>query len=285
MDYTSDNSTLEILDTLSGPLYQTEVVSKRISLIDLLEVHESISLPFAEYLRTLPPMRLRYYSISSSPLRDPTTCSITYGVINAASKSGTSRFKGVTGNYLRGLRRDDSVQVNIRRATSAFHLPASPASTAILMFCNGTGIAPFHGFIQERATQLAANPNQQLAPALLFFGCRSPTADALYNEEFEEWVRKGIVDVRYTYSRDPFHPEAQGCKYVQERMLRDQEEIVRLWQAGAQVFICGTPDMVEGLKKTVHMLVEGIRGDMSPEDAESFFQGMKNQRLAVDILS
>ena len=39
----------------------------RRTLLDLLEEHPECELPFAEYLDLLPPLRPRYYSISSSP--------------------------------------------------------------------------------------------------------------------------------------------------------------------------------------------------------------------------
>lgn len=258
---------------------------KRISLLDVLESHSSINLPFAEYLYNLPPMRPRFYSISSSPLKDPTICSITYGVINMLSIAGTSKFQGVAGNYLRSLRAGDAVQVSVRSAPPAFHLPASREKTPIMMFCNGTGLAPFHGFIQERATQLASNPQQRLAPALLFVGCRSPTADALYYKEFDEWKRKGIVDVRYAYSRDPLHPDAEGCKYVQERMVKDKEDVKKMWRAGAKVFVCGSPGMVEGVKKASRDLVQDRMGFLPPEVVEKFFKDQRNSRIAVDVFA
>ena len=52
--------------------------SNGLSVLDLLEKHPSIDLPFAVYLSMLAPMRIRQYSISSSPLDDPTKADITY---------------------------------------------------------------------------------------------------------------------------------------------------------------------------------------------------------------
>jgi cytochrome P450/NADPH-cytochrome P450 reductase len=285
IEHTSDEHTLDTLHALSTSRYQSDILGKRISLLDILEVYGKISIPFAEYLGLLPPMRPRHYSISSSPLRDPKTCSITYGVINTDSMAGTSRFQGVAGNYLGSLRPHDAVQVSVRAAPPAFHLPASPSTTPIMMFCNGTGLAPFHGFCQERAMQLAANPHQKLAPALLFVGCRGPTADALYYDEFAEWVRNGVVDVRYAFSRDPDHHLALGCKYVQDRMLLDKDDVREMWRAGAKVYVCGSPDMVKGVKEVTRRLVEEKMGDVSQETVESFFRGMRNERIAVDVFA
>ena len=95
----------------------------------------------------------------------------------------------------------------------------------------------------ERAKQLAAGRN--LAPALLFFGCRDPEADCPYREEFLEWQKAGAVDIRYAFSR---HPEkSEGCKYVQHRLWKDREEVRGLWKRGAKLFVCGSKGAGEGL--------------------------------------
>jgi cytochrome P450/NADPH-cytochrome P450 reductase len=154
-----------------------------------------------------------------------------------------------------------------------------------MMFCNGTGFAPFHGFIQERAVQHLANPHKKLAPALLFIGCRSPTADALYREELATWAQKGLVDVRYAFSREPDHHEALGCKYVQDRMLLDKEDVGQMWRAGAKVYVCGSPGLVKGIKEATQKLVEERMGNVPQEVVEGFFRGMRNERIAVDVFA
>ena len=44
------------------------------------------AMPFAEFLDLLPPLRPRYYSISSSPLRSAEACSITAGVLRGPAR-------------------------------------------------------------------------------------------------------------------------------------------------------------------------------------------------------
>ena len=60
------------------------VLAPNRSLLDLLEAFPACALPFAEYLDMLPPLRPRYYSISSSPLASADVCSITVGVLRGA---------------------------------------------------------------------------------------------------------------------------------------------------------------------------------------------------------
>jgi cytochrome P450/NADPH-cytochrome P450 reductase len=153
-----------------------------------------------------------------------------------------------------------------------------------MMFCNGTGLAPFRSFLQERAAQTHANPQRKLAPALLFIGCRSPTGDSLYAKELADWARAGVVDIRYAYSREPDHPDSAGCKYVQDRMLKDKKDVLTFWKAGAKVYLCGSPGMVEGIKSTARALISE-RCDAPPEDIEGFFKSMRNERIAVDVFA
>ncbi|HET6659498.1 MAG TPA: hypothetical protein VFH16_06255 [Rubrobacter sp.] len=80
--------------------YREEVLSKNVSLIDLLEEHRSCELPLNVYLELLPQLKPRYYSISSSPLVDPTRLSITVGVVEGPARSGLGEYQGVCSSYV-----------------------------------------------------------------------------------------------------------------------------------------------------------------------------------------
>ena len=79
--------------------YQEEILSKRVSILDLLEQYTFCDLSFGEFLEVLPSMRVRQYSISSSPRVNPARCSVTVAVVDAPAWSGNGQFHGTASNY------------------------------------------------------------------------------------------------------------------------------------------------------------------------------------------
>ncbi|KAH8646639.1 fatty acid hydroxylase [Xylariales sp. PMI_506] len=284
----ADKSKLRAL--ASEEAYKTEIADKRVTILDLLEWHPSAAISFAQFLALLPPLRPRYYSISSSPLAHPTHCSLTYSVIDAPSWSsspdgGAARFLGVAGTYLRGLQPGDQALVAVRSTNKFFRLPVDPETTPVVMMCAGSGLAPFRGFVEERAVQIREG-GRKLAPALLFVGCRRPEdARAMYGDELEAWAQLGAVDVRYAYSRDP--DASAGCKYVQDRLLRDRDDVLRMWAEGARFYTCGSAALAKGLGAAASQLVaEGAKRDgieVTEEQITEFKHRMRNERFVSDI--
>lgn len=283
--------------------FTSEVIDKRITILDLLTRHKAdLPLPFATFLSLLPPMRTRHYSISSSPLASPGSVTLTYAVLdapawyqpngessssaaktNGAGKHESHRFLGVAGSYMRSLAPGDRVLVSVRSTNKYFRLPLDMQATPVVMMCNGSGIAPFRGFCQERAT-LISEGGKTLAPAVLFVGCRRPERDQLYKEELEAWAKLGAVDVRWVFSRDGARDE---CEYVQDRMLRDRDDIDRLWLEGARFYICGSRGLAKGIGAVARRLIaDGAKRngkDYTPEEVNDFVKRMRNERFVTDI--
>ena len=68
--------------------------------MDLLEDYPSATFTLGKYLASATPMRMRQYSISSTPLARQDEYSLTYSVIDAPSKGSQQghRFLGVASN-------------------------------------------------------------------------------------------------------------------------------------------------------------------------------------------
>ncbi|KIX01255.1 uncharacterized protein Z518_08980 [Rhinocladiella mackenziei CBS 650.93] len=289
--YAGDAKDKSLLENLANEntRFELEITRKRTSVFNILTQHPSIKLPFGEFLGLLPPLHVRQYSISSSPLANPTRCTITYGVIDTQALSNPAqRFEGVAGNYLQGLKKDDSIQVSVRpSAKKTFRLPLDMEGTPLLMFAAGTGLAPFRGFIQQRAIQKMANPGREMARAVLFLGCRSQTGDRLYAGELDAWVKDGVVEIKYAFSKEK--DASEGCAYVPERMMHDANDIIDLWKDGARAYVCGTRMFSEAVREAgtkIAFMVQEQRGERT--EAERMEQvnrlrGAMQERVASDV--
>ncbi|WP_434384320.1 bifunctional cytochrome P450/NADPH--P450 reductase [Melittangium boletus] len=259
--------------------YTAEVLDKRVSVLDLLEQYASCLLSFADFLELLPAMRVRQYSVSSSPRADPTQCSLTVAVVDAEAWSGQGRFHGTCSSYLARLRPGDAVAVAVRTPNAPFHPPASNA-TPVVMIGAGTGLAPFRGFIQERALRHASG--EPCGPALFFFGCDHPDVDFLYREELATWEREGVVKVLPAFFRQP---EGEVL-FVQHRLWQEREQVKALLAQGATVFLCGDGRrMAPAVRETLARIrQETVNG--SPEEAAHWLGEMEKQgRLVADVFA
>lgn len=243
--------------------FNAEVTAKRVSPLDLLLRYAAIDLPLAEYLAMLPPMRLRQYSISSSPLADPSKCSITFSVLDAPSLISSSnhhhqdvhtggdeedRYLGVASTYLSSLSLRDRVQLAVRTSHTGFAPPKDVDKTPMIMACAGSGIAPFRGFVMERAEKVKARASKgDIAKAILYVGCRTKDKDDVHKDELQKWQDEGVVDVRWTYSR-PASEDGKKGEHVQDCMWTERAELVSLFEAGAKVYVCGSMDVGAGVR-------------------------------------
>jgi cytochrome P450/NADPH-cytochrome P450 reductase len=219
-------------DEASTARYKAEVMATRKSLVDLLEEYPACALPFHVYLEMLAPLAPRYYSISSSPLRDERHLSITVGVVDAPARSGRGTYQGVCSNYLCHQEDATVIYAFVKDTKSAFRLPED-AATPIIMIGPGTGLAPFRGFLQERAW--LKSQGTPVGRSMLFFGCRHPEQDFLYADELAALARDGVTDLKVAFSRIP----GEKKMYVQDLLLEEQDAVWQMVESGAVVYVCG----------------------------------------------
>jgi cytochrome P450 / NADPH-cytochrome P450 reductase len=245
-------------DPVSAERYRSDILGKRKSVFDLLEEHPACELPFHAYLEMLSLLAPRYYSISSSPSIEGSRCSITVGVVEGPANSGHGIYKGVCSNYLAGRRAGETIHATVRQTKAGFRLP-DDASVPIVMIGPGTGLAPFRGFLQERAA-LKAN-GATLGPAMLFFGCRRPDQDYLYAEELKSFAASGIAELHTAFSR------AEGPKtYVQNLVSAQKERVWSLMEEGAIIYVCGDGGKME---PDVKAALVAIYRERTGRDAEA----------------
>jgi cytochrome P450 / NADPH-cytochrome P450 reductase len=127
-----------------------------------------------------------------------------------------------------------------------------------------------------------------LAPALLFYGCRSPDSDLLYADQLAQWEKLGAVSIRYAFSRAP--EKSENCKHVQGRMYHDAKEVVDVWDKGAKIFVCGSREVGQAVEdvcmriaKEKHEETTGEKAD--EERTKAWFAGLRNERFATDVFA
>ncbi len=264
-------------DDASQARYREQVFVPRKSILDLLDEYPSCALPFEAYLDMLPPLRPRYYSISSSPLAAADVCSITVGVVEAPARSGHGIFKGICSSYLEAQPPDATVYGFIHAPTIPFHPPENP-HLPMIMVGPGTGVAPFRGFLQERAAL-----KQQGVPvgeSLLFFGCRDPLQDFLYEDEMRAFEAAGVTRLHTAFSREPGKPKT----YVQQAIKEQSEEVWRLLQQEAIVYVCGDASRMAPDVRRAFADVFQERTGASEADAQAWLSGLTaSHRYMEDI--
>jgi cytochrome P450 / NADPH-cytochrome P450 reductase len=263
-------------DAAATERYRTDVLGKRKSVFDLLEEHPACELPFHAFLEMLSLLAPRYYSISSSPSGDPTRCSITAAVVEAPASSGRGIYRGVCSNYLAGRRAGDTIHATVRETKAGFRLPDDP-SVPIIMIGPGTGLAPFRGFLQERAARKAKGAG--LGPAMLFFGCRHPNQDYLYADELKAFVADGITELHTAFSR------GEGPKtYVQHLVAAQQGRIWSLIEKGAIIYVCGDGGKMEPDVKAALVAIYREHAGADAEAGQRWIDdlGAKN-RYVLDV--
>lgn len=265
------------LARLGGDAYQTDILEKRLCILDILELYPSCDLTFPQYLRMLPSLRVRQYSISSSPLWSSEVVTLTIDVLDAPALSGHGRYYGVASNYLTNLKKGDRLGCSVRASNAEFHLPVD-TKVPVVMFAAGTGISPFRGFIQERAAQIICG--RDVGPVILYFGCRSEN-DFLYSDELEKWSKVGAVQIKSVFSREP----NDGKKYVPDLVWEDRKEIIKLYLEGARFYTCGSATKLGGSMKTCFIKIISEYKQCDETKATEILEKISVNRYSIDVFT
>lgn len=201
--------------------FQKKVSAQHLNIARVLELvgngKQWTNVPFSAFIEGINKLQPRYYSISSSSLVQPKKISITAVVETQHLPGRNDPFRGITTNYLLALMQKqngvanpdpygqtyelcgprnkyDGIHVPVHVRHSNFKLPSDP-SKPIIMIGPGTGVAPFRGFIQERAKE--AENGVEVGKTILFFGCRKRSEDYMYEAEWEvsvlfPWLRVAV---------------------------------------------------------------------------------------------
>jgi len=236
--------------------YERYVLQGRRTLLEVLQEHPSVKVSVGAVLGMLPPLKPRYYSISSSPKHSAGTVTISVSVVQGPSPTGR-RHLGLCSNALKAQACQRSFPPTVlpsrplgakgwgmpmfsfvKDTGSSFRLP--PADVPVIMVGPGTGVAPMRGFIQDR---VADGRFQNV----LFFGCRDDS-DYIYRDELEAWETAGSLKLFVAFSRKEGTPKT----YVQNLISQEAALVAEYIGKGAYFYVCGDASkMAPDVKATV----------------------------------
>ncbi|MEZ5932385.1 MAG: flavodoxin domain-containing protein [Alphaproteobacteria bacterium] len=254
----------KLQELLEGDAWQAYFHGRQI--IDLLtdfpaklEAEELVGL-----FRKLPP---RLYSVASSLKAEPDLAHLLISAVRYES-FGRAR-EGVASTFVADRHKvGDQLKVYVK-SNKNFRLPEDP-DRPVIMIGPGTGVAPFRAFLQERQATGAAGRNW------LFFGDRNYTHDFLYQLDWQDFEKDGVLDrIDVAFSRD--QPEKI---YVQQRLWERRADLFAWLEEGAALYVCGDE---KAMAKDVDAMLQKIIAESGADPAEYVSRLKKERRYQRDV--
>jgi sulfite reductase (NADPH) flavoprotein alpha-component len=236
-----------------------------LQVIDVLQRHpgEWDAKSFVQALRPLAP---RLYSIASSQEAVGEEAHLTVALVDYTLDR--KRRVGAASAYLASLQGEDAKARVFIEHNERFRLPAD-TSRDVIMIGPGTGVAPFRGFVQHREAQGATGRNW------LFFGARHFQSEFLYQTEWQDAVKKGVLNrLDLAFSRD----RSIAREYVQDRLRRVGKDLYAWLEGGAYVYVCGDADKMAPDVNAALIDIVAEHGGKSRDDAESYVRKLADDR-------
>jgi sulfite reductase (NADPH) flavoprotein alpha-component len=213
----------------------------------------------------------RLYSIASS--REVYEDEIHMLVSTVRYQSYSRLREGFCSTFLADrVKEGDTLKIFIED-NSRFRLPED-SSTPVIMIGPGTGVAPYRAFMQQREAEAATGKSW------LFFGERNFTTDFLYQTEWHEFLKRGVL----TRCDVAFSRDTKKKHYVQHCMSERSKEIYRWLQDGAYVYVCGdAKEMAKDVDRTLHEIVSN-HGQMNFEKTSEYLKYLRlENRYQTDV--
>ena len=109
-----------------------------------------------------------------------------------------------------------------------------------------------------------------IGPSLLFFGCRDPLQDLLYEEELRGFEMVGVTRLICAFSRQPGKPKT----YVQQAIAEHSEEVWGFLQQEAVVFVCGEASRMAPEVRQAFIDLFSKRTSAAAADAQAWLAGL-----------
>jgi sulfite reductase (NADPH) flavoprotein alpha-component len=239
-------------------------------IIDIVRRYPVSGINAEELLAGLRPLQPRLYSIGSSQAAVGDEAHLTVAPVRY-ELNGTPRGGVASTQIADRLDMGDTLPVYVQE-NPHFRLPAD--DVPVIMVGPGTGVAPFRAFLQEREARAASGRSW------LFFGERNLRSDFLYQLEWQQWLKDGVLTrLDVAFSRD-----GADKTYVQHRMTEQARELYGWLENGAHFYVCGDEKhMSRDVHETLVRIVEA-EGGHSREAAEDYVRRLASEhRYQKDV--
>lgn len=218
-----------------------------------------------ELFNVLQRLTPRMYSIASSQAAHPDAVHTTVRVVRY-NAHGAER-QGVCSGHLGERAPEGGTMPIFLHENNAFRLPED-ANAPVIMIGPGTGIAPFRAFLEHRQAL------GEKGDMWLFFGEQRRVSDFLYEKQFDELLKQGVLTRMDTaFSRD------QGKKvYVQDRMQEQAKDLYDWLERGAYFYVCGDASRMAKDVELALLDVIAKGADKTLDYAQEYLAAMKKAK-------
>ena len=238
-------------------------------LVDLLQAWPA-AWPAEDLVAALRPLAPRLYSIASAQSAVGPEAHLTVDHVDYVAPGG--RRWGAASHFIASAAEGATLPVFIE-ANDRFRLPRDGARD-IVMIGPGTGVAPFRGFVQERAATGAGGRNW------LLFGNPHARHDFLYQLEWQQALKAGQLQrLDLAFSRD------QADKvYVQHKLREHGRDLFDWLEGGAHLYVCGDASRMARDVEAALLDAIATHGGRDADGARDYLAGLQQQgRYARDV--
>jgi sulfite reductase (NADPH) flavoprotein alpha-component len=239
-------------------------------ILDVVSRFPAPGIDAAQFVAGLRPLQPRLYSIASSLAAAPDEAHLTVSTVRYTLHDVPRT--GVASGYLAARTEADATIPVYIQSNDHFHLPDD--DVPILMIGAGTGVAPYRAFMQEREARGASGRSW------LFFGERNFRSDFLYQVEWQDLLKNGVLSrLDLAFSRD-----AAPKTYVQDRLRRQGRDVYAWLEEGAFLYVCGdsahmAPDVHAALTDIV-----AEHGGLDRDEAGAYLSALqRDRRYRLDV--
>lgn len=215
----------------------------------------------------------RCYSVGSSSVVGDHLIRLTVSLHRWRDADGAEHIGEASGYLCHALAEGDRITAWLR-PHPAFNPPEDPARP-LIMVAAGAGIAPFPGFLAERAVAPEAGPNW------LFFGNRRSDGDFFYHGSLARLRESKVLDHLDTaFSRD-----ASDARHIDARLLEHGAELFRwLEQERGVLYMCGRSATLGKSVEAALLKIIRDQGHRQAHEAEDLLVEWKRTgTLRVDV--